>query len=672
MPRRDRFPDSIPILVLFALFLCGSLAIFLSSSIGRTRTFLEHDNFTFSYPIRVLVSTAQHVGIPALWDHWSHGGVPLNTLLMAYPESPVIRLVGLFGIYTPTLFTAEISIYFCFCFLGMFLWLRSYGTALMAVIGASVFSLSSYFIFQAPINIEAMAGPCMYPLFLWGFRLCLAGQEGGAAAVVVAAWIMMTTGYLGTNIIALQLLPLFSFGEWYFFRRETKKPLLTQLRTPAIWLALSAVLLAALLSLPIAESYSFFRFDFGRVRDGAFDPLTASAGLQSLGTLAFPNLASPFIADSHGGHVGFVFSGLIALFFMAFGLGSGKRRALKLYLLSFSILVFCLCQSNQFGLGGVFMRLIPFLGQVRFHVWNMIMAPLFLVPLAILGLTDFFEPAAALPALKKESLRAALATVLIGVASYFLLGAHPARIAGRSALQCGQIYVFALFLAALPFIFRLRSKRPRIALLAIGALMMSEFYVMRADHVHLKTGIPEGFASRESQKTDRFAVGGNERTISSDANSEYFDKRMTLQAYNPLVLPAYKKLIDEKQGDAPKYFHYVFYPESLLAAKAPVPPQVRFEAADTKRLSVVIQNNRPDPEAFIWSSPFSRNWRLRINHRDSVLAASPDGLSSFAAPPGSSLVELEYAPPYYLFCALLKGSAIMGLLLILFRAAVRP
>ena len=670
MPRRNRAANSIPIFPLFALFFCGSLAIFLSSSRGPTGTFLEHDNFALAYPARVLVSTAQNAGIPALWDHWSHGGVPLNTLFMPYPESPVIRCVGFFGIYTPSLFTAEITIYFFLCFLGTFLWLRFYGTPLMAIMGAAAFSLSGYFIYQAPINIEGLAGPCLYPLLLWGFRLCFAEQEAGAAVVAVAAWIMLTTGYLGTNIVALQLLPLFSFGEWSLTRRDKGKALLPQLRRPAIYLALSGLLVTALLSFPIAESYSFFRFDFGQIREAGFSPLTASAAVQSLGTLAFPNLVSPFVPDASDGHIGFIFLGLISLFFVLFGLRNKDQRPLKTYLLLFSIFVFCANQSDRFGFGGVFMRLIPFYKQVRFHVWNMILALLFLVPLAMLGLRDFFETSASPSQLRKESALAASATAAIAAISLLLVDAHPARVAGRGVFQCGQIYAFALFLAGLPFLISLRRIRPQAALLLVGALMMGEFYVMRADHVHLGMEYA-GQERRESEKTDRFAPGVNERTILTEANSEYFDKQIAFQAYNPLVLPAYKKLLDEKKGDARKYFHYVFYPASLLAATAPAAPRVGFEAADTKSLRVVIRNDGTEPEPFIWSSPFSRNWKLKIDHQDSVLAPTAEGLSLFAAPPGTSTVELEYAPSYYLFCRVLKWGAMIALLLISLRAAIR-
>src|SRR5262249_28662056 len=167
---------------------------------------IYHDNGALAYPLRVLVSTSLWHGVLPLWDHWTDGGAPLCSLVVALPLSPIVLVLSAFGIYRPTTFLVELVTLHVLALLGMYRWLCDLADEWAALLGATAYALSAIMLVQAPINLESVASQAMFPWYALGLRQSLRGERRGAAKVAVSLWIMFTTGYLGLNLFALEIL----------------------------------------------------------------------------------------------------------------------------------------------------------------------------------------------------------------------------------------------------------------------------------------------------------------------------------------------------------------------------------------------------------------------------------------------------------------------------------
>ena len=113
---------------------------------------LTNDNIGSGYPFRILISSAIQNRIFPLWDHWSLGGMPLNTPVFNLSFSPIILFLSLFGVYSMTSYVTEIFIVILFGFLGMYTWLRKYSSKYSELWIALCFSLLASQIIQMQLN----------------------------------------------------------------------------------------------------------------------------------------------------------------------------------------------------------------------------------------------------------------------------------------------------------------------------------------------------------------------------------------------------------------------------------------------------------------------------------------------------------------------------------------
>jgi len=146
--------------------------------IGNPLT-LANDNYALGYPLRILVSSSIQQGIFPLWDHWTHGGMPLNSPLMMLSFSPIVLILSIFGIYGISTYVVEIIVIHILCFIGMYWWLTFYSTKRASFVVALCFTTLGAQVLQTPINFEAVVSVALLPWIAVGMKYCMNGLKKG-------------------------------------------------------------------------------------------------------------------------------------------------------------------------------------------------------------------------------------------------------------------------------------------------------------------------------------------------------------------------------------------------------------------------------------------------------------------------------------------------------------
>jgi len=132
-------------------------------------------------------------------------------------------------------------------------------------------------------------------------------------------------------------------------------------------------------------------------------------------------------------------------------------------------------------------------------------------------------------------------------------------------------------------------------------------------------------------------------------------------------MPSIKRIVDRRQEDT--YLRRVFYPASELTRPSSGTAHVEITAIDSAGMRATISTTVP--QTFVWSVPFTSNWRLRLNGEPRLPQSSPEGLTELFLEPGVSTVEFAYAPPYLAPCRWLRLLAILTLAFIAVRETLR-
>ena len=639
----------------------GVLTVLTLEQVG---TFLHHDNLHSSYPLRVLVSRSFVAGIPPLWNFWSHAGTPLATLFDSIAESPVVRLVSCLGIYSESSFTLEVMLVFVLGFSGFYLWCRDFTRPSVALIGAYAYTLAPCNVVQMPINIENVVSAFMYPWILLGLRRAFTGRASGIVFLTVGIWVSATTGYLGVNVIAFQFLLLYAVGEWCFHAESGKE---LRLRIAAVTqnlphLGLAALLTLALLSFPLLETGALFHYDFAQIRSDNFNPFTGTTSLVSLVTLVFPNSVSTFATDSDDGHVVLLFGGLTVLFFAVFALTQRAHRGWKLWLLFIAALSFASTLSPSSRISVILVDHIPFYKSVRFHCWMVNVSLLLLVELGCVGIEEF---------LRRETSRiragrgAFLALAFLALLSHVLIqqSRHPAFVSVPPLAMRWQIYPVCLLAAAL-LLRRNGGLESRHLALAIFVAVASEPIMLRHQYLHLTHQQERVMNAAEPRS---FVPTGNVRVMAIRENDQYFTQAMAVRNYHPLIMPSIKAILERREED--HYLKRVFYPASAMTKPSPGGGQVEITFIDPVRMKATITTSAPD--VFVWSVPFTSNWRLWLNGEPHTPIPSPEGLTLLSLESGTTSVELAYQPSYLRLCRWLRLLAILTLAIVALRESLR-
>lgn len=618
---------------------------------------IYHDNGALAYPLRVLVSTSLWHGVLPLWDHWTDGGAPLCSLVVALPLSPIVLVLSAFGIYRPTTFLVELVTLHVLALLGMYRWLCDLADEWAALLGATAYALSAIMLVQAPINLESVASQAMFPWYALGLRQSLRGERRGAAKVAVSLWIMFTTGYLGLNLFALEILTAYVVVDHLVIEHRRLEP---GRRRRGLWYAgLGWLLFGGIMNPALLETWRTFGVDLGAIRQVPLDPFVGSAWPESIFTVFWPNQISPFLEDVDGGHVFPLYAGtvvgvlvLAALSSLASTWGTARARRIVV-LVAFAVPVFFATLTAAWG-GHLFVAVLPLYGKVRFHCWGFTVVVFFATTIAALGMTDLRARGGASGWL--------LATTGVVVAGCFLLQRGIANV----GTLAGYPQVYVLPAVALAASRRLRLAWPRRAAVLV-ALTIVEIALVARQIPSLREGVPPRLAAvtrrgadelavNETMKTDGFPAPPNERTPPVPINQQYFTKVPTIVGYSTNIHPTVLRLqFDPRLWDLLGRLFYAADASGMPIVDRDADVTVRELVPD--RVVAVVRS--AEPSQLTWSSPFSAAWRLSVDDVSQEAVANAFGFTSFALPAGSHVIELRYRPPGLAASAILSACSVL-------------
>ena len=291
---------------IFGTFLlCGLIAVYQSIFFYYFGQFntpfpITHDNAFLGLPTRFLISISLRSGIFPMWDPYIGAGVPLNTVYTAIGLSPIVWLLSLLRKYDIVLFIFEILALNLLAFAGMWLWLKTKSSWLISLLGALSYGLSPFMIFQSKINLEAIGSAAALPWICLGVYQISKQNSIGIACLAGGLGLAFTSGYLGMNVLMLELLMIWAgfLVCCKYLSPDTSQHLsLHKAKNIGLYLLASVTLFLLVMCIPISETFTNLTVDFFTKR--AIDPFTASVQLDSLANL-FDNQVNPFLSDPFG------------------------------------------------------------------------------------------------------------------------------------------------------------------------------------------------------------------------------------------------------------------------------------------------------------------------------------------------------------------------------------
>lgn len=632
----------------FFLILLACLYIFSSTLKLDKISSIYWDDYDLEYPLRILTSTAVRSGFLPLWDHWTHGGLPFNTLFFSTSFSPVILLLSLFGIYTLKTFILEILIIYILGFTGMFFWLKTYVDKYISLLGAACFSLASFFILEVPINIEVVISAFMYPWLAYGFKKAFQAKRQAILIITFSLWIMFSSGYLGVNVIAMQFIFIFCLIEHLLNKFNIRG---------LIYTLIGILLFLMIINFPILETYSYFHFDFSQIRESTFDPYLAAMKLDTFFTAIWPNFIHGSNLDKYDSVTGSIFFGSINLIYILSAIFLLKKNKIVLLLYIFMFISLFSMLSKEFFLGRFFTNVIPFYNKVRFHAFNIGIFNFFALTLSSIGLVNFIK--------KQENSKK-----IFSILAYFLLALLFAFLQSKNTYILNYFYYpqvlsfiafVMLFLLVLFFFNKNYQYTNSLIIIVITLITLGEFSLLSPQLVFLEQNVlthQELITKQENLKTQGFDSTTNERTFSpSYSNDQLYSKIPSAFGYFPLIHPVIKKLqLSDKYLELMKNIFYSSDKEGLpLNGNSTDIKIIKFQP-NYVSLSIKTQQNKAQ---IVWSSPYTKNWKIYINKNISQTNINSFGLTTFILNKNVNNIELKYEPWY------LKASFFISLIGIL-------
>ncbi len=657
----------IPFKLYFLLILLFSLYIFISSSnLGKTAS-IYHDNFAINYPVRILTSTAVRSGYFPLWDHWTHGGIPFNTLFFSTSFSPIILFLSLFGIYSLKTFFVEMLIIFLLGFFGMFLWLKTYVDKYIALLGAACFSLSPFFLTQAPINFEHVTSSFMIPWLAYGIKRSLQLKRQAIPLISFSLLIMFTSGYLGVNIIAIQFIFIFCIIE-YLLNKFTLHGLLNVI--------FGVLLFIAIYNYPIFETLNYFGTNFNQIRETSFEPSLGSLNIYSFYTIIWPNFINSFVNDNYGSVTALTYFGSINFIFIFYALLSFKKIKNALLLFIFMMVSLISMLSSKLILGKFFTDIIPFYDKVRWHVFYIGIFLFFTLTLSSIGLKNWIKN---LKNIKN----------IIAIISYATLAIVLAFLQSRQINIFKYIYYpqslsFLLFITIYLGIFnfdkilknysKIKYPKKPVMVIFITFIVLGEFLLLPKQLIFLKRDsllYQQLIPMQENLKTKGFTSTTNERTLSTNwSNEQIYTKNPSAYGYNTLIHPAIKNLmLNNKYAELIKNIFYLADKEGNPFIDAQI--DIKIIKFQPNYINLIIETSQ-DNNQIVWSSPYTKNWKIYINKKLSQTVMNPYGLTTFTLNNNVFEIELKYKPPYLIFSFVISIISIfISIYLLISRKSIR-
>jgi hypothetical protein len=612
---------------------------------------LTNDNYALGYPGRILVSSSIQNGIFPLWDHWTHGGMPFSSPINLLSFSPIVLLLSLFGVYSISTFVVEILIIHILSFIGMYTWLTFYSSKFSSLVIAFCFAVMIPQILQTPLNFEAVVSTALLPWLGIGMKYCMREALKGIGIIAFSVWIMMTTGYLGMNVIFIELIVFFCISEAILLAIKNKSTV-KQVLSGSLLIFCGLFIGGLIVNYPFVENFVHYGISFTTLRDATFTPYAASANLFSLFTLIFPNHIWAFSADEYLAHTGIIFFGSIPIYMALYSFFRRKHRINVILLMTFFILSFLAMLSTKYPFAQWISMNFPLLRYIRWHGWFLTASVFFLATVSSIGMTEYIDE-------KEKRLKIFVFCVFIILATLTAMKQSGSIfVSPVSYLRYPQTIIFIL-LGIIILVSNRKLNNLVYLLCVIEVVVVSWSIGLLGNNLYYRGLTNQEAVSRESvkQRTKYFPIISNERSIQdSHVNPQYYTKQPSLYGYNPVIYPTFASFISD-----PKYpliMKYLFYPENT----AGFPDINDYFKINSVRLTpnsaeatIVIQSNEQN---IVWSSPYSSSWILSIDGVQSYTQPNRFGLTQFTINKGIRTIRFAYRPPYFIFSMLLAFSSI--------------
>jgi hypothetical protein len=617
-----------------------------------------NDNLRLRLPGLSVVALSWAEGMIPLWDPYTGGGVPINSLYTPFATSPVMVALSGFGPYTTATLKGEVMLYMSLLVGGMYAWLRQISSPGIAAVLAPTLALGAPAVIVAQVNVEVLASVAMLPWTVLALTRCLRGDRDGGPLLALSLGIMATCGYLGLNVLMIELAALFA-GAWFLTGADARngpaRPAATglakRLRPALLSILAGLALTGGMLAFVIVETFSNLSTDVFLKRQ--IDPHEGSLCGSSWITLFCPVGVDPFPADEHGGHTGILFAGsgivvaLLAAFF---------RPSLNTVVcLGAAGFVYLASLSSEYAAARLLTQVLPLFRHIRFHGWLAPMIQFFLVSAAATAIAEVQRR----PLTRIESLAAVALGCLatLGAADWIQRGADLERSAaarGSSWPWLGLATVIMMLACILPGFCRgtPAAWKPTLAwgmlcLLHAAQLTWSATLSV-SPHAYASAGPvdPEEKAALRAEiehttvsrfelpADNRRRLRGNERII----NHHYFLKQPVVESYFPNVHPAAEAIV---KRDGPATLGRFFE----VDAESGLPLGVTFQRFDLQSCEATI--DVPETVTTLrWNTPFSPGWRARIDGRPASVMRSADGLVTIDIAPGRHQLAFTYRPWY--------------------------
>ena len=598
-----------------------------------------HDNAFLGLPMRFLISISLRSGIFPLWDPYIGAGVPLHSIYTSIGLSPIVWVLSLLRKYDTILFILEILALNFLGFTGMWFWLKTRSSTFISLLGALSYSLSPYLLFQAKINLEAMGSAVAIPWICLGAYQISKQNSIGVAVLAGGLGLAFTSGYLGTNVLMLELLGIWAllliciqYGSLAGFDVNKSQK---NIRLPIIYFLASLVLCAFILSIPITETLNNLDLDFFTNRN--VDPFTASIQLESLKNL-FDNSVNPFIADPFGGHDVMLYVPSIMLGGLIYGLYKPDRVMIGT-LLAFTITLMA-CLSKEYAVAKFLVGLLPGFKEIRFHAWLSILLVFFLITMGSLGLSKFYKDSQYGHKTYKPVI---LITIIIITATYF------------TQSDRDWTYLFITTLISITSLISLQKiangTNPKRVLLSICIIFLSLFQMYLANIRWDLEGFNKRFGvqTKEIQQRQRevirnalpaFTIPPNTRDLFPeypDSENEHYSKRPLVEGYLPQRNPAITKLITEGQMEILKYY-------AITSDGKPIRYELTSLTPNQFKIKLLEDLGN---ESIVITTPYSPNWRgYDQNHKPLEIQKNKLGLMEISSVPGGRFISMEYEPKW--------------------------
>ena len=612
---------------------------------------LTNDNIGSGYPFRILISSAIQNRIFPLWDHWSLGGMPLNTPVFNLSFSPIILFLSLFGVYSMTSYVTEIFIVILFGFLGMYTWLRKYSSKYSALWIALCFSLLASQIIQMQLNCEVVVSTAMLPWIAVGMHEALRGMRRGIGIIALSLWIVLTNGYLGMNVIFIELLLFYTLCT-AFLLLMTKKISVHQILHGIVNIGIGLTLGFLIVNYAYVEAFAHFGISFATNRLGVdFSPFIGSANLYSLSTLFFPNHVWSFSPNGSLGNTAMMFFGSFPLFLSFFSFIEKRLRTLSLLLFVFFLLSFGLILSSSYPIAYWINSLFPLLKFLRWHAWMTPASVFFLATLSAIGCDAFYD-----------SQHTSLKTRIYFIFVFFCFTAAFFQSRFFSTPLLSYLYFPQIaFIAVLGLIIFIPLHKLSYLLLPIA---LSEIIIvlwslsLYGNNYYWIGYTKEETAKREVMKdqTKYFPSQSNERLIHNYyINPQYYSKQPAVYGYHSLMNP-----VLSSYSFTPVYIPimmYLFYSQNEQGypniARSTV-GSVRLTPVGAETDITVLSDDMP----IVWSTPFTPYWKLYIDGQLSPTQPNKFWLTQFHLSKGKHYIRFLYRPPYLIPSCLLTLCAL--------------